>query len=230
MRFEPGRSGSPMSESKEEKSRYGSGFIAACIVVGAILLCGAVLVISNLSSSHKPPAAQPLAVDSAAQPTGAERPAAQPTGTTASTGQRCKLPSGDQAVPTKAPVVDNWEISRHVAVPRSTIFGPATTDPDGFRRCFAHSPTGALYAAYSAIAAVADQRQAIPTARKLMLPGPDTDALIRELGREEPSGGSDPTQLAGYQFLAAGLDRVTVMLAIPVETAYMSVNLTLVWH
>jgi len=133
-------------------------------------------------------------------------------------------------VPIKAPAVDNWEISRRVAVPRSTAFGPAATDLDGFRRCFAHSPTGALYAAYSAIAAVADQRQAIPTARKLMLPGPDTDALIRELGSEEPSVGSEPTQLAGYRFLDAGQDRVTLTLAIPVETAYMSVNLTLVWH
>ena len=80
-------------------------------------------------------------------------------------------------------MTDNWEISRRTAVPRSDAFGPAKTDTDGFRRCFAHSPTGALFAAYNAVAALADQRQAIPTVQKLMVPGVNTDALIQELRR-----------------------------------------------
>ena len=68
--------------------------------------------------------------------------------------------------------MDGWEVSRRVVVPRSAAYGPASSDPDGFRRCFAHSPTGAVYAAYNAIAATADQRRSIATVGKLMLPGP----------------------------------------------------------
>ena len=108
--------------------------------------------------------------------------------------------------------------------------GPAKTDADGFRHCFAQSPTGAVFAAYNAVAALADQRQAIPTVQKLMLPGPGTDALIRELRKAEPSTSSAVTQLAGYRILDADQDRATIMLALPVESAYMSITLTLAWH
>ncbi|MBP2353968.1 hypothetical protein JOF29_005078 [Kribbella aluminosa] len=126
--------------------------------------------------------------------------------------------------------MDRWEVSRRVVVPQSARFGPAKTDSDGFRRCFAHSPTGAVYAAYNALAALADVRQAIPTVRKLMLPGPDTDALIAALRRESSSDDSEATQIAGYRILDAGRDRATITLALPVEGQYMSATLTLVWH
>ena len=124
----------------------------------------------------------------------------------------------------------NWEISRRVAVPRSDAFGPVRTDSDGFRRCFAHSPTGALFAAYNVVAALADQRQAIPTVRKLMVPGANTDALIQELRTASPSTDSPVTQVAGFRMLDADHDRATIMLAMPVESAYMSLTLTLVWN
>jgi hypothetical protein len=142
----------------------------------------------------------------------------------------CGLPDGDQAVPSQAPVTGDWEISRRVAVPRSDAYGPGKTDADGFRRCFAHSPTGALFAAYNAVAALADQRQAIPTVRKLMAPGANTDALIQELRKESPSTDSSATQIAGFRILDADQDRATIMLAVPVESAYMSLTRTLVWH
>ena len=239
-----------MSETEEDKSPFGPGFVAACIVVGAILLCGVVLLVTGSSSGGASAAAS--TGGSVAASAGATTPV---TGSPASpgnpappsppatpdagaiTGQSpaaaassCGLADGDQAVPTKAPAADGWEVSRRVVVPRSSTYGPARTDPDGFRHCFAHSPTGALYAAYNAVAAVADERQAIPTVRKLMLPGADTDALIRELGHDDTAGGSAATQLAGYRLIDAGPDRATVMLAIPVESAYMSATLTLVWR
>jgi hypothetical protein len=171
--------------------------------------------VGSPATPGNPASPDPLATSEGASATG--QPAA------------CNLADGDQAIPTKAPAVDGWDVSRRVVVPRSSRFGPATTDPDGFRHCFAHSPTGAVYAAYNAIAAIADQRQAVPTVRKLMVPGADTDALIRELD-DDSSSGSAATQLAGYRFIDAGPDRATVMLAIPVESAYMSATLTLVWH
>jgi hypothetical protein len=77
---------------------------------------------------------------------------------------------------------------------------------------------------------MADQRTVVTTVGKLMLPGPNTDALIRELRKESPDESSNPTQLAGYRILDATTDRATLMLAMPVETAYVSANFTLVWH
>ncbi|WP_433164153.1 hypothetical protein [Kribbella sp. CA-247076] len=252
----------------EDQSPYGRGFVAASIVVAAVLLCGALLLITGLTSdssstsSANPtrtttnlgdptdpgngrpapgtdpatPGADPATPGSGADSTGPGTGSAGPgagsdrSARPVAAGWRCSLPAGDQTVPSKPPVADGWDVSRHVVVPRSSTFGPATTDPDGFRRCFAHSPTGAVYAAYNVIAAISDHRQAIPTARKLMVPGPDTDALIRELKSESDSSGSAPTQVAGFRVLDNGTDRVTVMLALPVESAYMSATLTLVWY
>jgi len=183
------------------------------------------------SESVATPVATTSVVGNSASPGRPVTPeAASTTGQPAAGADSCSLPDGDQAMPTRAPSADGWEVSHRVVVPRSSTYGPGKTDPDGFRRCFAHSPTGAVYAVYNAIAAIADQRQAIPTVRKLMLPGADTEALIRELAHDDPSGGSDATQLAGYRLLDAGHDRAIVMLAIPVESAYMSATLTLVWH
>lgn len=232
-----------MSTTEEDQSPFGPGFVAACIVVGAVLLCGVVLLVTGPSSDTASAAAgksgsvassdnatTPVVGSPAAPGRPATPDAASTTGQPAAGADSCSLPDGDQAMPTKAPSADGWEVSHRVVVPRSSTYGPGKIDPDGFRRCFAHSPTGALYAAYNAIAAIADQRQAIPTVRKLMLPGADTEVLIRELAHDDPSGGSDATQLAGYRLLDAGHDRATVMLAIPVESAYMSATLTLVWH
>ncbi|WP_112244767.1 hypothetical protein [Kribbella monticola] len=144
-------------------------------------------------------------------------------------GSRCGLTAGDQGIPAKAPAVDSWEVNHRVVVPRSSAYGPLKQDPDGFRRCFAHSPTGALYAAYHAVAAMADQRHVLTTVGKLMVPGPDTDALLADLRKDSGDEDSNPTQISGYRVVDAEADRVTVMLAMPVETAFVSATFTLVW-
>ncbi|HWD83542.1 MAG TPA: hypothetical protein VG497_31800 [Kribbella sp.] len=233
-----------MSKDTKEDSPYGAGFVAACIVVGAVLLCGGLLLIGGRTSpaataldSSEPAAVrqtQPSAVEqtqpSAGEPVGAATPdsstaAARPRGATG-----CNRTNGDQEVPDKAPAVDGWDVSRRIVVPRSSTYGPAVTDPDGFRRCFAHSPTGAVYAAYSAFAAMADQEVVVATARKLMVPGPDTDALIRELQSDDSASGYAVPQLAGYHLIDTAPDRVILLLATPVESGYMSLTLTLIWH
>ena len=229
---------------QDQDSPYTRGFFAAAIVIGAVLICGTLLIFTNpadagngknspstdtASGTTDPGNSVPSVFPpAAAASTPATSPAASPqTSTTANT---CNLPENDQTIPTKPPQVDGWEVSRRVVVPRSTTYGPTTTDTDGFRRCFAHSPTGAVYAAYNAIAALGDQHQAIPTTKKLMLPGKDTTALLTKLKSENPSDNGPAAQLAGFRILDATQDRVTVVLALPVEEEYMSANLTLVWH
>jgi hypothetical protein len=80
------------------------------------------------------------------------------------------------------------------------------------------------------VAALADQQQAIPTVRKLMVPGANTDALLAELRRQPPSTDSAASQVAGFRILDADRDRATIMLALPVESEYMSVTFTLIWR
>jgi hypothetical protein len=228
---------------QEQNSPYTRGFIAAAIVIGAVLICGTLLLFTGSAGTadagpnsapgnNSPSASGHPDATSTSNTSAAPTPPAVPATSSATSAENgtCNLPAGDQTVPTKAPPADSWEVSRRVVVPRSTTYGPATTDQDGFRRCFAHSPTGALYAAYNAIAALGDQQKAIPTTKKLMLPGPDTTALVTKLKSENPSDDGATAQLAGYRILDATTDRVTVVLALPVEEQYVSANLTLVWH
>ncbi|GAA1709776.1 hypothetical protein GCM10009745_67130 [Kribbella yunnanensis] len=254
----------------ESTTPFGPGFVAASIVIAAIVICGLIVLVAGGSNTpagtHLSNPAAPAA-GGGSEPVGA--PAATPDTTcpaapgsasgdnrgsasddragsgAASSGgggsagcvpssrsarSGCSLSGGDQGVPVVAPAVDGWEVSRRVVVPRSTAFGPGVVDSDGFRRCFAHSPTGAVFAAYNVLAALGDQTKATATARKLMLPGPETDELLRATAKETSSTNTAQTQLAGYRVLAANRDQVTVTLAVPVETQYMSLTVTMVWH
>ncbi|GAA1574326.1 MULTISPECIES: hypothetical protein [Kribbella] len=225
-----------MSDTSEEESPFGRGFVAACIVIGAVLLCGVALLVGGRSSSASTPAGERQAAGSvsAAAASGEPTEPAQPAGSAAPGRSQdsagCGPAAADQAIPGRAPAADSWEVSRRIVVPRAAKYGPAVTDGDGFRRCFAHSPTGAVYAAYSAYAAMADQENVVATARRLMVPGPDADALVRELQADDTTSGYSVPQLAGYRIIDAGADRVSLMLATPVDTAYMSLTLTLVWQ
>jgi hypothetical protein len=239
--------------ANEHKSPYGRGFIPACIVLGAILLSAALLLTTPTSSTptanpgapDRPaptpcaptPTNPPPSPDSGPAPTPGHAAGGSFSGDSGScapggpaSGKGCGLAVGDQGVPVEAPVVDGWEVNRRVVVPRSSAYGPGKQDPDGFRRCFAHSPTGAVFAAYNVIAAMADQHQALATVGKLMLPGPETDALLRQLRKETADESSNPIQIAGFRVLDATTDRATVLLAMPVETAFMTATFTLVWH
>ena len=215
-----------MSDDKSS-TPFGPGFVAACIVVAAVVICGIVLLVVDPAAPASTNLANPAAA-AAGDARGTATSRATPDKT--SSRSSCSLPAGDQVVPATSPAVDGWEVSRRVVVPRSTTFGPAATDPDGFRRCFAHSPTGAVFAAYNVLAALGDPTKLTATARKLMVPGPDTDELLRQAAKESRSTASEATQLAGYRVLAANRDQVTLMLAVPVEAQYMSHTLTMVWH
>ncbi|MEU0092916.1 hypothetical protein [Kribbella sp. NPDC006257] len=244
--------------ANDQKSPYGRGFIAACIVLGATLLSAALLLTTPTSSTPTATPGTPTANPGTptanpgtptANPGTPDRPAPTPCAPTPTNppspgsgscapggpasgdgGKGCGLPVGDQGVPVEAPVVDEWEVNRRVVVPRSSAYGPGKQDRDGFRRCFAHSPTGAVFAAYNVIAAMADQHQALATVGKLMLPGPETDALLKQLRKETADENSNPIQIAGFRVLDATTDRATVLLAMPVETAFMTATFTLVWH
>jgi len=212
------------NRNREDRSPYGPGFIAAAIVIGAVLMCGVLLIGIGAFGGGDTSAAAGRGPE-VEQPSGRADPEAS-----AKPGDRCGLPAGDQAVPDAPPVGVSWQVYRRMVVPASPVHGPARTDPDGYRRCFAHSPTGAVLAAYNAVAALGDDRLAAATAAKAFLPGPDTDRFVREVATAGPEVEDSPNQLAGFKVLDAGRDRVSVMLAFAVGESYVSGNLTMVWY
>jgi hypothetical protein len=224
------------------------GFVAAAIVVGAIGISGLILVVAGLRGPAPEPAADPAGLSTTGTPDPAGTPdQGRPTApgdpepgdaslgesvrpgravTTEQAGRsssgQCALPDGEQEVPLVPPAATSWEVFRRVVVPRSERFGPGRVDPDGFRRCYAHSPTGALFAAYSAVAALADDKRIVP----------DTDRMLHDLAAEDVADGREdtPSQLAGFRVIDASRDRVTIALALRVDEAFVSTTITLVWH
>jgi hypothetical protein len=117
----------------------GRGFVISAALIGlVVILAVAVTVSDGPSSAHTTPGA-------ARADTGSE--AAQPgPGAVATGGSECGLPAGSQVVPTTAPRAAGWVLVGSMAVPSS----PRTIGPgrsvDRWGECFAHSPTGALFA------------------------------------------------------------------------------------
>src|SRR4051794_28153543 len=65
----------------------------------------------------------------------------------------CGLPPGSQEIP-QTPPEANWELVGKIAAPKSRTVGPGV-DTAKRRMCFAHSPTGALFAAANFVAVTA---------------------------------------------------------------------------
>ena len=223
-------------DEDDERGAYGPGFVASAIVLTAVLLCGVLVVVARLAGGAPASAASPApAVGPAAGPdrsgTTAGPPSAAPSRGARTTNTRggCRLPDGDQAVPAGPPAGAEWVVYRRMVVPRSGATGPAVVDADGFRHCCAHSPTGALYAAYNAVAALDDNTAPLPTARKLLLPGPDRDRMLAEIARDGGSS-SNPVQLTGFRIIDASRDRFSVALAMNADGSLASATLALAWY
>ena len=124
----------------EWKSRVPAWAWAFLALLG---LAVAFFIISLLTSTT--PDELPAASASAEQTTG-NTPSPSPSTTASDPNESiCGLPSGDQSIPEEAPET-TWELINGFAVPVSEEFGPGIrTDTE--LKCFAHNPTGALFAA-----------------------------------------------------------------------------------
>lgn len=162
---------SQSTESTPESNPFTKpGFIIAAALVVALL--AATIVIFLLPKG-----------DTTAQPA-----PASPSGTVSTTPSApadagvkstCGLPSSTDTALGTAPK-SKWELVGKTAAPTDpNAFGPGLTDGEGFRSCFAHSPTGALYAAVNMIALGSSATQdSMKLADKLVVPGPGRDAAM----------------------------------------------------
>jgi hypothetical protein len=141
----------------------------------------------------------------------------------------CGLPSGDQAKPATAPTDTKWELVGKIAAPTSpTQFGPGKTEANGLRSCFAHSPTGALYAAVN-MTALSAAGKADLVYEQLALPSPERDAVLRSSPTAAPN--SVTAQLAGFTFRSYDADRAVIDLAFKgANGTFVSIPVPLQWY
>jgi hypothetical protein len=183
---------SESTESSTERSPFTKpGFIISAALV--IALIAAVVVIFFLpkadSTAQQPPASSSAGASSA------------PAKSADAAGKSvCGLPASTETALGTAPK-SKWELVGKMAAPTDPkTFGPGVTDGDGFRSCFANSPTGALYAAANMIALGSSGTQdELKLADKLLVPGPGRDAAMKEARtRTSTAGSGEIAQVSGF--------------------------------
>ena len=186
----------------------------AWVFLALLGLAVAFLVFSLLSGDDSE---EPSASPSAAQ--ASTTPAPVPTQTNTDPNDSiCGLPAGDQSIPEEAPET-TWELVNGYAVPTSEEFGPGIkTDTE--LKCFAHSPTGALFAAGRVVSfAFSDDDRS-----KTFISDPNQISFGSEELRQNAldstaTGNSDGSslQIAGFKVQQNSPDNVIVYLAFDAE-------------
>lgn len=113
----------------------------------------------------------------------------------------CGLPEGSQSIPAEGPEAE-WQILMTHTVPSSEEFGPGETK-DGDRACFAHNPTGALFA-------LLNTGRVLPKEHKLKH---ITDGPLRDIAEEQPEETPDPesrTTVRGFKLEVESKNEVLV--------------------
>lgn len=212
--------------STPEKSPWARpGFIAAAAVVALLVVLGLILAVTGGSNGDAKG--------------GEANPA--PTPPAASSGQDasvCGLAGGDQTIPKAAPTA-TWKLRGTVAVPSApSTFGPHTVAA-GIPSCFAHSPTGALFATTNIYAALSvashgsDTKQ-IAALKAMAAPGPGRDAATSRRGGQRPSADSSAgVQVAGFNVVRYEPASAVIDLAFRVDrpgaTGFVHATSTLRW-
>jgi hypothetical protein len=131
----------------------------------------------------------------------------------------CGLPASSEVALGSAPN-SKWELVGRTAAPTNPdTIGPGITGENGFRSCFAQSPTGALYAAANMVAlgGLSDEGIQKELIEKLVVPGPGRDAALRDI-RTPPSADSSSIQIRGFVIKAYSTTAAHVDLAFSTPT------------
>jgi len=193
-------------------------FIISAVVVAIIVALGIILALVPRGGGTASPEPSTTSTSTSS---------GEPTATSAASV--CGLPSGDQAKPATTPADTKWELVGKIAAPTSpTQFGPGKTEANGLRSCFAHSPTGALYAAAN-MTALSSAGKADLVYQQLAVPSPERDAVLKSSPTAAPS--SVTAQLAGFTFRSYEADRAVIDLAFKgANGTFVSIPVPLQWY
>lgn len=239
-----GRTGSTDSESSESSILEGRGILAAGIVIGAVVVCLVVWLVVG-SGDPNPPATAPTTSPSVAEPT--EEPTEQPTEPPATPGDEptatvtpppinnasggCKAKNPDQRIPRTALPAVSWQFETDMLIPLQAAGGPAVTDSSGVRRCFAHSPSGALLAAMVTLGQVRNPQLTEDVLRTRMAPGAGLTKALAAVRATPPTPSSGRTsQFTGFKFIDYQANRAIISIAVQIEYSNVgSLPITVVW-
>lgn len=143
----------------------------------------------------------------------------------------CHPTDTSQQIPQTPPAGIEWTVVKSVAVPTSRAAGPLVVNGD-VAGCFAHTPTGALIAAWQINIRhlLCDDWKGVT--EQQVMPGPGRDAFEKK--RATISGDTaDPGtygQLAGYQFVAYTKDTAAIQFVTRFTDGTMQSSvLTVMW-
>ena len=163
------------------------GFILAAAFIAGLVLLGLALLVLGTGGEDSTGAGND---HSGARPSAATPARKDPNASV------CGLPAGSQQIPA-APPETRWELVGTIAAPTA----PKTIGPgiqEGKRRlCFAHSPTGALFAAVNFIAVAGRSPNDTALLRELTAEGRARDELLKQ--GSAPADSSFRAQVAGFR-------------------------------
>ncbi|MEV8150513.1 hypothetical protein AB0O52_20515 [Arthrobacter sp. NPDC080073] len=173
-------------------------FIISAVVVAIIVALGIILALVPKGNGTTAPEPSTAAASTSST---------QPSATEAASV--CGLPAGDQSKPATAPADTKWELVGKIATPTSPQqYGPGKTQANGLRSCFAHSPTGALYAGANVVILASSGRNDL-VLQYLTVDGPERDKMLKS-STSASSSGSPSFQLAGFKLTDYSGDRAVI--------------------
>jgi hypothetical protein len=211
---------SQSTESTTESSPFTKpGFIIAAVLVVALIAASVVIFLLPKGENG----AQPTPSAPGTSGTAAASSSAAVAGSSV-----CGLPASAETSLGAAPET-KWELVGTMAAPTDPKIGPGKTDAQGIRSCFAHTPTGALYAAVNLWALGSDPSKERAIAEQLAAKGPGREAGMKAPQTQAPSS-SVKIQIAGFN-VSYTANQAVVDLAFKADNgALASVRTTLLWQ
>ncbi|WP_157254802.1 hypothetical protein [Nonomuraea typhae] len=213
--------GAPRSPWRSPGFWWAAAFVALLVVLAVVAL-----VLPDRASEANRPSARPTSTASPASPAAAA--GSEPD------GGRCPIAApGAQALPAQPPADVTWSVFHGVAQPASRLHGPHRVEGE-VARCFAHTPPGALIAAWqlcTRFVLADDWRQVVELQ---VVPGPGRDAYVAQRARiraDTSRTGGGYGQLAGYAIASYTPQVATIQLVSRfAATGHLQVNtVTVVW-
>ena len=235
-------SGGDDGDTEPSSPWEGRGFVASAIIVGAVVVCVVIWLVAGGGGGD--PSTQPSTTPSVVEPTDQPtdepseppatpgEPTTQPTPPPVNTGTGgCKNKSPDLRIPRAAPPAVNWQFETDMLIPLQAQGGPASTDGNGLRHCFAHSPTGAVLAAMVTLGQIRNPDLTEAVLRERIAPGVGrTRALSAVRSSPTPRNTGETSQFTGFKVIDYLPNRTIVSIAVRIDSQKVAaLPVTLLW-
>lgn len=205
-------------------------FIVAGVLVLVIVLLGVIVAVRVARSNDTTATTPPSSIGSQ---TPSESAASTPGDPGASV---CGLPGlADTGPVTSAPAA-TWQYEDTTAYPTSPEFGPAKTSPEGYRFCFQHTPTGAVFATTNALAqgTSSDVAKIASWAEYFVSEGSGREQMLNQLNEPRSDSTGIRMTVVGFKVLSYTAESARVDVAVQTsgsaQTVYASAVYELTWQ